>query len=55
MEHNISITVKGVFKVTGIQKQEIFIEKSNGVITPKLARSYGIHREYLNTFVSRGS
>jgi len=40
--------------VTGIQKLETFIEKSNGVITPKLARSYGIHREYLNTFVKQG-
>jgi predicted transcriptional regulator of viral defense system len=40
--------------MTGLEKLELLIEKSGGVITTKLADTHNIHREYLNEFIKLG-
>lgn len=40
--------------MTGLEKLETLIQEKGGVITPKLAGSHNIHREYINEFVKQG-
>ena len=40
--------------MTGFEKLEVLIEKSEGILTSKMVNDEGVHREYLSEFVKQG-